>query len=612
MSTRRCAKILLGVVAALAVIAGGAAVLLTTLDPRPLVEWYLADALGTHVTMDALAIRWGSPVAVEVKGLRIANAPWAKQRDLLRVDNAAAEIAPGPLLHGVLEFRTLKIDGASLLLERGPGRRGNWKFNRSESAAPSSPAAVPNKRVWFPTLIDFTLRNGTFTYRATSGTVLTLRIDTLTINSPSNDRPVSLVLDGAYNDTAGTISATTDSFTIMRNASMPLHALFKIETATTTTDFDGSMTDPLNFDGVTGHLQIVAHSLGDVLTIFGAPAVVTPPFQAAGALGRTGNAWRWEGLSGKLGGDEFSGRLALDEGEVGNPDAVTTALAFPHLDAKALSSGWGVAGLHGTKLQVDPHPGTTVDATITAGQLKYGTTVLTNFSGRVRSMPGEVTVNDLSFRFVGGTVLASAQAQTAGDGTRLRVAAALSEADTGEVARMLGAANGQISGRMDARAEVEMTGATVDVALKDSRGQAIVSVIQGRVARDLVEKLSSDLRGLFRSGEGSAPLTCVLAVVDMHNGLGVVAPLRLRSPEIALIGGGNINFITSGLDLRLESQPRSTGFFALDIPLEITGTFDRPSARPAVGPSVDARALDRMPALSADLLQVSDRNPCAR
>ena len=175
---------------------------------------------------------------------------------------------------------------------------------------------------------------------------------------------------------------------------------------------------------------------------------------------------------------------------------------------------------------------------------------------------------------------------------------------------MLGAASGQISGRLDARAEVDMTGETVDAGLKNSRGQAVVSVVQGRVARDLVERLSTDLRGLFHSGEGSAALTCVLAVMEMRNGLGVVAPLRLRSPEIVMIGSGKIDFMTSRLHLRVASLPHSTGFFALDIPLEITGTLARPSARPVVGSA--AEMPDRMPALSADLRAVSDRKSCAR
>jgi len=268
--------------------------------------------------------------------------------------------------------------------------------------------------------------------------------------------------------------------------------------------------------------------------------------------------------------------------------------------------------LRAMNLQVDMHPGETVDARITASRLRYGATVLADFAVRGRFMPGEVTVDDLSFGLAGGRALVSAQAQTARAGTQLRLVAALSGADTGQVGRLFGAATGQISGRLDARAEVEMTGETVDAALKDSRAQAILSVLQGQVTRDLLEQLSTDLRAQFRSREGSVQLTCLLAAMEMRNGIGTVAPLRLRTPGTAVIGGGKINFVTSRVDLRVQSLPGTTGLFALDIPLEITGTFDRPSVRMAIGSSADIRALDRMPALSADLRQISDRSPCGR
>lgn len=609
MSAARLAKILLGMVAALAVTVAVSIVLMITLDFRPIVGWYLADAFGGRVRIGALAIRWGNPIALDLKDVHVVNDTWDTGRDLLRFDNAVADVALWPLLHGVVEYRALHVNGASLVLERGPDRRGNWKHVDTDTAALSGRAFF--HRTSFPTLIDFTLHNGTFTYHGSSnGTPITLQLDTLTINAPAEDQPVKVVADGIYNGMAAKLTATTDPFTVMRNASMPWKTVFRIETATSTADFDGSMTDPLNFDGVSGSLRIDAHSLGDVLVVFGAPALVTPPSQAVGALSRHGNAWQWAGLNGKMGGDALSGGLNLTEGVGANPDAVAFALTFPQLDAKALSGGWNVAGLQGMPLQVEAHPGTTVDGRINAGQLKYGATTLPNFAIHARTMPGEMTVDDLTFGYGGGTTQASAQLQNADAGARLRLAAGLSGADTGQVARVLGAADGQISGRLDARADADMTGEAINTALKDSRGQAVVSIVQGRVARELVELLSTDLRALFHSGEGSAALTCVLAVMEMHNGLGVVAPLRLRSPEIAMTGGGTIDFLTSRLDLRVAPQPHSTGFLALDIPLEITGTLARPSARPAVGSA--AKVPDRMPALSADLQAVSDRNACAR
>jgi hypothetical protein len=372
MSAGRLTKMLLGAVGVLAVIVGVAIAVALTYDFRPIIGGYLADALGGRVRVGALAIRWGNPIRMELKDVHLVNAAWDTGRDLLRVDNAVAELAPWPLLHGEVEYRSLHVEGASLLLERGPDRRGNWKHADRASAAWVGRALVPLGRTSFPTLIDFTLHNGTFTYRGSSGTPIKLQMDTLTINTPAAAQPVRLVLDGAYNGMAAKLVATTDPFTVMRNASIPWKAIIKIQTATSTADFDGSTMDPLNFDDITGSLRIEAHSLGDVLAIFGASALPTPPFQAVGALGRKGNAWQWADLNGKIGGDAFSGGLGLNEGVGANPDAIAFALTFPQLDARVLRGGWNVAGLQGTPLQVEAHPGATVDGRINAGQLKFG------------------------------------------------------------------------------------------------------------------------------------------------------------------------------------------------------------------------------------------------
>jgi hypothetical protein len=47
-------------------------------------------------------------------------------------------------------------------------------------------ALVPLGRTSFPTLIDFTLHNGTFTYGGSSGAPIKLQMETLTINTRSD------------------------------------------------------------------------------------------------------------------------------------------------------------------------------------------------------------------------------------------------------------------------------------------------------------------------------------------------------------------------------------------------------------------------------------------
>ena len=87
-----------------------------------------------------------------------------------------------------------------------------------------------------------------------------------------------------------------------------------------------------------------------------------------------------------------------------------------------------------------------------------------------------------------------------------------------QVARLVGAGNEQLAGNLTAHATLEMTGETSLEALKASRSHAVLAMTEGRVARALLEKASTDLRALFREGKGWAELTCVLRIVDLANG----------------------------------------------------------------------------------------------
>ena len=61
----------------------------------------------------------------------------------------------------------------------------------------------------------------------------------------------------------------------------------------------------------------------------------------------------------------------------------------------------------------------------------------------------------------------------------------------------------------------EMTGVTVKEALKASRGHAVLAMKEGRIARALLEKISTDLRSLFRKNENLARISCLLGIIDM-------------------------------------------------------------------------------------------------
>jgi AsmA family protein len=98
--------------------------------------------------------------------------------------------------------------------------------------------------------------------------------------------------------------------------------------------------------------------------------------------------------------------------------------------------------------------------------------------------------------------------------------------------------------------------------------------------------------------------------MDLRNGVATVAPLRLRTPDTTLVGGGQVDLAAQRLDLTLKAEGASSSIFALQVPLRITGSLDRPSILPAIGSSAPRLDAPLPRNLTPALAQLAERNPC--
>jgi AsmA family protein len=611
LAHRRVPLLILGFVGAVAAIGGVTLVLLLTIDFRPLIERYVSWSLDRRLAIGEFRIGWGNPIAVEIRDLRLANASWAAEPDMLRIESLSAEIDPWPLLRGVLRYRTLRTTKPIIILERDSAGTGNWKFAGQGTPSAHGMAIVPKNRTQFPSLLDFALSDGEVDYRTSSGAWLRLKFHDLAIHAADDDTPVTVTGDGTYNDIAARLTATAQSFAIMRDGAAPFGATSTLATASSNMSFAGTMMKPLDFDGVQGTLRIDARNLGGLLAIFGATQPANFPFLANGALTKDGDHWLLSGAAGKLADNNFAGTLMLDEGPRAHPDNISLALDFAELDLTKILAPQDVAG--GFSLQLDKNPGANLDARIRARQIVYGAFRFADFAVTGRSSSGAVEVSALSFALAGGQVDAAASARSVAGGSRVTASAALSGADAGQLAIAFGAAPGQMAGRLDASADLAMTGAAWSDAVKASRGQAAIAMTKGRVARAMLEHASTDLRAFFRTSDGSAEVTCLFGLMTIQDGIGVIAPLKLRTPETVLTGGGALDFVHHRLDLTIKADA-STSVTALQIPLRISGDLGSLRVLPAIGSSTalpeTTRVPDAMPARQPALQQLAAGNSC--
>ena len=391
---------------------------------------------------------------------------------------------------------------------------------------------------------------------------------------------------GFVNDVAAKLDATFESSVALRDAGRPVGAKIAIAGKDTTLAFDGTLMEPVDFDGVRGPLTLEARKLDDLLKLFGVAAGAKLPLAIAGDLKRDGDDWSLSKASGQLAESSFSGALALHDGGRGAPDDIAADLAMKTLDLDGLMSELGhdkkkpdVATL---PLQLDL-TGVNLAAQLSSDQVTLAAKRFSavRFDGKLAA--GDVTLRALAFALAGGAVTASGSLEQGKAGGHLALTALLTMAEADALAQLLGAAGGEIRGRLNGGATLDMTGKTLGAALKTGRGSAIMTMNDGSVARDLIERVSVDLRSLFRSGEGRVPVNCLLGVLTLKDGTGVLSPLRLDSQEATLVGAGSIDFAGQRLDLRLQSDHDTTGFFALDAPIAVTGPFHNISVTPLLG-----------------------------
>lgn len=597
MVRRRVLVLTAALLATLVMLIAGAALCLAFADLRPLAQRWLAASTGRAVTLGALRIDWGSPLAIEIRDLVVANAPWGSEPEMVRVGRIAGRLDTTALMRGELRWLAAEIVGARLVMERDAEGRGNWQ----------GADGGERDRADVPTILKSVVREALVRYRTSSGRFLDIALKDASLQAAGDDQPIKLDAAGSYNDIPVRLDAAMQSFSALRDGDKPFGASFTLANAGVRIAFDGSFTQPLDIDGARGRLDIVARRIGDLTRIFGAPTAIDLSLKVVGDASRDGDRWRFSDANGRLGEDVFEGTMTLNEGGRAQSDDIALALDFAHLDLAPLLAGSGGGPLSLPQEADAPRIG----VRIAAAEADYGRLRAEDAELAGRIATGEAAIDALNFTLGGGRVTASGNAAGVEGGVEISADLAWSGADADALARRLGAAPGQIAGRVDARATAQGTARTMDELVKAAQGQAVVAMTGGLISRDLLEKLSGDLRTLFRQGEGRTQLSCLLGFVTLRDGIARLSPLRLRAAEGVAVGGGQVDLGRQRLDLVLRTERASTGFFALDVPLRISGKLSDPQVTPTTAEAV-APYEGAVGKVDPDLAPIADGNPCRR
>ncbi len=594
--------IIIGVLAGLPAMAAGLAlVVLPRVELAGIAASYASGALNRAVTLESLRVSPGLPTRIALRGLRVANIEGGTRPEMIALARLDATVAPLPLLRGRVALSDVSASGFVLFLERAPGRRPNWRFGEPRGSGAAEPPVLPG-------LLQ--LADSEVTFRTTGGAELVTRIETARLAAAPADQPGTLEARGSYNGVALRLEGSLFSATEAR-AGGKLPMTLRATAEHTSALFEGTATDPLNFDGLAG-------TPADILAMAGVSGGPEVPVELAGAFTRQGDVWRLRDAAGTLdGGALTAALLELTEGAAGRPDRIVARVGLAHLDVNRLigpddgRQGHGDADI---PLVVPDLPDPLMEVEASANELTYARLHGTEARVKLEVVPGRITLHDAAVTAFGARMSGSAELLPAPRGARVDATVALREGEIDTLRRAFGLRALPVSGRISADIAAAAEAASVNAATSQARISAVVAMTGGAIAREVIEMASTDIRALFRTSRGTTPVRCLLAAVDMNAGVGRASPLRISAGTGTISGLAGFDLNRQTLDLIIGSQSDTTDFFALDIPVHVSGSFANPAIAPAEWSRAarDRMARNEMAPLPPELRAIAQRNPCYR
>ena len=306
-------------------------------DFGPFVAQRISEKLGRKVEITSLRISPGRWIGVELRDVTLANLSSGSHSDMLSLKSLQVEIESWSLLFAATPLvRSVVVEGVTLRLEKIHGHK-NWHFGE-RSPAPSGGNPPDYRGV--PTILDFQMKDSEIIIRTTSGNFLRTRIDQAHVTSESANTPVRMNVRGSYNGLAATLTGDLDSFDALRRAPQPFPVRLHLNSGHTSMDFQGTMTDPLNFEGVAGDLRLHAPTPDVFGALAGEVINLNLDIELTGKFEHAANDWKLSDIAGKINHEAFRGAmLHLVEGDHGKPDHIRVDLAFTRLNLNRIIAG---------------------------------------------------------------------------------------------------------------------------------------------------------------------------------------------------------------------------------------------------------------------------------
>lgn len=544
-----------------------------------------------------LKLRFGWPrPRLQAHGVAFANPDWAVEKQMLTAEIVEVEIDLPQLLARNVFLPVVRLLRPVIFLEQGSAGRKNWLLDtqqRDEDA-----------RVRIGRLM---LDRGTLGYDDVAAKTR-VRAELATANAASAgaaEGAVSFSAAGQYLGLALKASGSGGPVLALRDERTPYPIKLDASIGKTGVKAEGTVTSLLRFSAVDLRLALSGESLDQLFPLIGIALPATRSYVTEGHLLHSGQTWRYEGFTGRVGDSDLAGSVEVETGgkrprlkgelvsslldiadlgpligarpgSVAQAKRVAAPQAVPAPARPAAASGHVLPDL---PFSTDRWDSVDAEVGLRAKSIRRAAELpLENLVVHLSLKDSVLTLDPLDLGVAGGHLKAAITLDGRADpiraGARLRAKGIL-------MAKLFPAVGLSKSGIGQVNGEFDLTGRgnSVGRMLATSNGKLGLTVAGGEISKLMMEKIGLHLWEMLEikmTGDRLVKLRCAVADFDVKEGDMQVDALVFDTEVTTIVGTGSIHLGRETLNLILNQKTKSTSPLALRSPILVRGTFANP------------------------------------
>ena len=539
-----------------------------------------------------LKLEFGWPLPrIRAGAVTFANPAWASETQMVAADAVDISINLPELLRRNIVLPEVRLERPVVFLEQGSGGRKNWLLDRNQQ---DEQARIRIDRLM--------LDHGRLGYDDAAQNTR-IRAEVSTSDTQSAGEALSFSAQGQYKGLALKATGSGGPVLGLRDESTPYPLKADLSVGRTGVKAVGTITSLLKFTAMDMRLALRGESLAQLYPLLGIAFPETRAYATEGHIVHSGQTWRYDKFSGRIGDSDIAGSVQVDTG--GKRPAMKAELVSKLLDLADLGPAIGARpGSVQAAKQAAPAPSqTAMPAPMQAhvlpdlpfktdrwGSVDAEVTLNAKTLRRAKELPLEnlvvhlslrdsvLTLDPLNFGVAGGHLDAVISLDGREDPIKGRAqvkARKLLMARLFPSVALNHTSIGQINGEFD----LVGRGNSVGRMLANADGKLGLVVANGEISKMMMEKAGLHLWEMLVlkvTGDKLVKLRCGVADFSVKGGIMHADALIFDTEVTTIVGTGSVDLKQETLDLTLNQKTKNTSPVALRSPIYIRGSFARP------------------------------------